>query len=94
MIHSHDPVERVNEKHSDDLLAIGRALAGHPDATSARAEGVDNRGIDLVLSTPTGPVEARVDFSEPVSDLRWMRAAFKDLARRAEAEGGRGSDTI
>ena len=88
----HDPVQRVNDKHGDELLAVARSLGGHPEATSARAEGIDRDGIDLVLATPHGPVEARVGFSQPVSDPKWMRAAFRDLTRRAHvalaAEGG------
>lgn len=81
----HDPVQRVNDKHADELLGLARSLGGHPEATSARAERIDRYGIDLVLSTPGGPVEARVAFTEPVSDPKWMRAAFRDLTRRAHA---------
>ena len=81
----HDPVQRVNEKHAAELLDVARTLGGRPDATSARAEQVDRFGIDLVLMTPAGPAEARVDFAEPVSDTKWMRAAFRDLTRRAGA---------
>jgi len=86
MTHSeHDPVQRVNDSHGEALLVMARSLGGHPEATSARAERIDRNGIDLVLATPNGPVEARVDFSEPVLDPRFMRTAFKDLAARAEA---------
>ncbi len=79
----HDPVQRVNDKHGDELLAVARSLGGHPEATSARAESIDGDGIDVVLTTPTGSVEARLSFLEPVLDPRRMRAAFKDLTRRA-----------
>jgi len=81
----HDPVQRVNEKHGEELLAVARSLGGHPEATSARAERIDSDGIDLVLGTPSGAVETRVRFLEPVSDPRRMRRAFKDLTRRAQA---------
>lgn len=81
----HDPVQRVNDKHAEELLAMARSLGGHPEATSARAERVDRFGIDLMVSTPGGPVETRIDFAEPVSDPKWMRAAFRDLTRRAQA---------
>jgi len=88
---SHDPVERVNAKHADELLIVARSLCGHPEATSARAERIDGGGIDLVVTTPAGSVPSRIDFNEPVSDPRWMRAAFKDLAQRARAAEDGGS---
>jgi len=81
----HDPVQRVNDKHGGDLLAVARSFGRHPEATSARALRIDGDGIDLLLATPQGPVEARVCFAEPVSDPKRMRAAFRDLTRRAQA---------
>lgn len=81
----HDPVQRVNDKHREELLVVARTLGGHPEATAARAERIDNRGIDLVLVTPGGPIEIRINFTEPVTDPKWMRAAFRDLTRRAQA---------
>lgn len=86
MIHQrHDPVQRVNEKHGDELLTVARTLASHPEATSARAVRVDADGIDLAVSTPEGLVEAHVDFLTPVSDPKRFRAAFRELTRRAQA---------
>ena len=81
----HDPVQAVNEKHAEELLVMARVLGGHPEATSARAERIDRDGIDLVLTTPNGPVDARIDFAEPASDLKSIRAAFRELAKRARA---------
>jgi hypothetical protein len=83
----HDPVQRLNDHHADDLLVLARAFGGHPDAISARAERVDREGADLVLDTPRGPATTRVAFTEPVADdsRRGLRAAFADLARRARA---------
>jgi hypothetical protein len=76
---AHDPGERLNEHHPDDLLAIVRAFGGHPDATSARAERIDREGIDLTIRTPQGPATARVAFVEPSG----IRMAFRTLARAA-----------
>lgn len=70
----HDPVQRVTDKHADELLDVARTLGGHAEATSARAAQIDRYGIDLVLTTPTGPAQTRVDFAQPVSDPKWMRA--------------------
>jgi len=87
-------VQRVNEKHAEELLGIARLLGGHPEATAARAGRIDRDGVDLVLTTPGGPVELRIEFTEPVSDPKWMRAAFRELTRRAQATaaGGHESD--
>lgn len=82
---NHDPVQRVNDKHAEELLDVARSLGGHPEANAARAERIDRNGIDLLLTTPSGPVESRIDFSEPVTDPKRMRAAFRDLTRRARA---------
>ena len=90
----HDPVQRINDKHGEELLGVARSLGGRPDATSARAARIDPSGIDLEIITPGGPAVVRVDFTEPVSDPRWMRAAFRDLTRKAEtALAGDGTES-
>jgi hypothetical protein len=83
----HDPVERLNAHHADDLLATARAFSGCPDATAARAERVDRSGIDLELDTPRGRTKARVEFTELVTDVERaaLRRAFSVLARQARA---------
>lgn len=83
----HDPLRHLNDDHAGDLLVIARAFGGHPDVTSARAEGLDGAGVDLVLDTPHGQARARVDFAEPVADMRppGLRAAFAELAHNARA---------
>lgn len=91
----HDPVERLNDHHADDLLVIAQALGGHPDAVSARAERVDPNGIDLVLETPRGRATTRVPFAEPVDradDMGAVRVAFVRLARRARGAFAAGAD--
>jgi hypothetical protein len=90
----HDPVQHVNDDHAGDLLVAARALGGHPDAISARAERIDDAGIDLTVDTPRGPTNARLDFAETVTegDSRAMRAAFVDLVRRARSVLGAASD--
>jgi Protein of unknown function (DUF2470) len=91
----HDPVRVLNEQHAEDLLAVGRVLGRHPDATFVRAERIDGDGIDLALDTPEGTAETRVAFSEPVgvTDRRGLRAAFVALAARARAELAGGSNS-
>ena len=81
----HDPVQRLNEHHAEDLLAVARALGNHPDATSARAEHIGTTGVDLVIDTPHGRSRTHVDFVEPATSDRELRLAFRALAAVARA---------
>lgn len=81
-----DPLQHMNDDHSDDLLVAARAFAGHPDATGARAASVDRYGIDLVVETTSGPTAARVEFADPMPEADYpdgVRVAFVRLVRRA-----------
>jgi hypothetical protein len=83
----HDPRQRLNDHHTDHLLAVARAFGGHPDATSARVERVDRDGLDLTIQTPSGAATARVSFEQPATDdgPAGIRRAFRTLARQARA---------
>ena len=87
---AHDPRERLNEHHADDLLATARAFGGHPDAIYARAERVDRDGIDLAIRTPHGRETAHVAFAEPAAGIRM---AFRTLARAARTALATDADT-
>lgn len=82
-----DPLQKMNDDHSAELVVVARAFA-HPDATAARAERVDRDGLDLVVDTPRGSMAARVDFPEPISEVTYpdgVRVAFVRLVRRARS---------
>jgi hypothetical protein len=82
----HDPVQRLNDHHADDLLAVAQAFACHPTATSARAMRVDARGIDLEIDHREGTTIAHVAFPEPADGTpRSVRGAFHRLAAEARA---------
>jgi putative heme iron utilization protein len=76
-------VRHLNADHADALLAMARALAGHPDATAARCVRADRYGLDLEVATPGGAALARVAFATPVTAADGLRAATVELARRA-----------
>jgi heme iron utilization protein len=78
-------VAHLNEDHADALLEMARALAGHPDATSATCTGADRYGLDLTVATPRGVAPARVGFAEPCRAPGDLRGATVELARRARA---------
>jgi hypothetical protein len=83
----HDPAQRLNDDHTDDLVLLARTLAGHPDATAARAERVDRHGIELTVDMPGAVATVRVAFREPVTDdtPSAVRVAFRRLVRQARA---------
>ena len=87
---AHDPVQRLNEHHADDLLALARTLGGHPDAASARAEHVGPTGVDLVVDSPHGRSTTHIDFVEPAAGNSELRLAFRALAAVARATTARG----
>lgn len=79
-------ISHLNEDHADALLDMGRVLAGHSDATSARCLRADRYGLDLGLETPRGHTESRVSFSQPATAADGLRAATIDLTKRARGE--------
>jgi hypothetical protein len=84
----HNPVERLNEHHAAEVLAVARAF-GFPDATGAHAVEVDDDGIVIAVDTPSGPVEVRVRFAEAMPDAdssQPLRMRFRELARRAHGD--------
>jgi putative heme iron utilization protein len=80
-----DAVAHLNHDHADALLAMARALGGHPDATSATCAAADRYGLDLVVDTPRGRAPARVGFATPVTAREGLRGATVALTRRARA---------
>jgi putative heme iron utilization protein len=80
-----DAVVHLNDDHADALLAMARALGGHPDATAARCSAADRYGLDLVVDTPRGRAPVRVGFAAPVGDRAGLRGATVELTRRARA---------
>lgn len=76
-------VRHLNEDHSDALLEMACALAGHTDALAATCLRADRYGLDLDVKTPRGRALTRVGFAEPVTAVDGLRAATVELARRA-----------
>ena len=76
-------VAHLNADHSDALLDMARAVAGHTDATAASCLRADRYGLDLDVATPRGRASARVGFARPATASDGLRAATVELARRA-----------
>jgi putative heme iron utilization protein len=91
-----DPVSRgaeraiahLNDDHADALLEMAQALGGHPDARAARCLDADRTGLDLLVETPTGDTEVRVEYDESIEEPAGLRKATVKLAQKARAELG------
>ncbi len=85
-------IKHLNEDHADALLIMAQALAGYPDAESARCTAADRYGLDLMVGTPRGSAPARVGFAEPVTEAAGLRAATVELTQRARATAAAATD--
>jgi putative heme iron utilization protein len=81
-------VNHLNEDHDDALLEMAQALGGCPEATAARCLGADRTGLDLLVQTPNGECEVRVDYEEPIDEPAALRKVTVRLAQKARAELG------
>ncbi|HEX5928500.1 MAG TPA: DUF2470 domain-containing protein [Solirubrobacterales bacterium] len=81
-------INHLNEDHDDALLEMAQALGGRPEATAARCVDADRTGLDLVVQTPNGEAEVRVDYEEPIEGPEGLRKATVRLAQKARAELG------
>jgi heme iron utilization protein len=81
--HAARAVAHLNEDHADALLAMVRALGGHPDATAATCMAADRLGLDLEAATPRGRAITRVGFAAPIDEPGGLRAATVELTRRS-----------
>lgn len=81
-------IDHLNDDHDDALLAMARSLGGQTEATAARCLDADRTGIDLLVQTPSGEAEVRVDYDEPIEGPEGLRKATVKLAQKARAELG------
>lgn len=81
-------VDHLNDDHADALLEMAQALGDTPEATAARCLDADRTGLDLVVATPTGERQVRVDYEEPIEQPAGLRKATVKLAQKARAELG------
>jgi heme iron utilization protein len=79
-------IEHLNDDHDDALLDMARAIGGCPEATAARCVDADRTGLDLIADTPSGEVEVRVAYDEPIDGPEGLRKATVKLAHQARAE--------
>jgi len=80
-------LDHLNDDHADSLLLVARAQGGHPEATGARAVGVDRLGLDLVVDDATA-APVRVAFGAPAEDTTRVREEAVALVAEAKAITG------
>jgi putative heme iron utilization protein len=81
-------IEHLNDDHADALLEMAQALGGQPEASAARCVDADRTGLDLIAATPSGEVEVRVEYDEPIEGPAGLRKATVKLAQKARADLG------
>ncbi|MFC5945559.1 DUF2470 domain-containing protein [Micromonospora harpali] len=63
----------MNADHADDSLLICRTLGGCPDATRARATGLDADGMDFAVAVAGIEVPVRIPFARRISERAEIR---------------------
>ncbi|MDG4819983.1 DUF2470 domain-containing protein [Micromonospora sp. WMMD956] len=79
----------MNADHADDSLLICRTLGGCPDATRARATGLDADGIDFAVAVDGIEVPVRIPFARRISERAEIRREVVRMHEQAcDALGG------
>ncbi|MHC5212769.1 MAG: HugZ family pyridoxamine 5'-phosphate oxidase [Planctomycetota bacterium] len=76
-------VEHMNADHAEAVLGYARFHGRRPDATAARLLGLDARGLDLHIDTPTGGEPLRVPFREPLQAVAQAKDVLIRMAQEA-----------
>ena len=82
-----DVINHMNKDHAEANLTYVRALAGMPDATSARIIDFDQFRVSLSAETPDGSSNVQVEFLEPLEKSEDIRPALIKLLKYARACG-------
>lgn len=88
-----DVIERINVDFSDAVLMVGRAFAGHPDASEVQIVRIDADGLDVQIDAPDGTHTARIDFAERLEVPDHLTTALIDLLGRAQELAGDDAET-
>ncbi|MFC8845976.1 MULTISPECIES: DUF2470 domain-containing protein [unclassified Micromonospora] len=63
----------MNADHAEDALLICRTLGGCPDATRARATGLDADGMDFAVGVDDIEVPVRIPFARRLTERAEIR---------------------
>ena len=82
-----DVINHMNKDHAEANLIYVRALAGMPDATSARIIDFDQFRVSLSAETLNGSSNVQVQFLEPLEKSEDIRPALIKLLKHARTCG-------
>ena len=80
-----DVINHMNKDHAEANLTYVRALAGMPDATSARIIDFNQFYVSLSARTSNGSSQIQVSFLEPLEKSEDIRPALIKLLNYAKA---------
>ncbi|MDF3057057.1 MAG: HutZ protein [Rariglobus sp.] len=75
----------MNEDHADSVLAYARHFGGRLSATAATLAGIDQNGMDLVVTEPSGEASLRIPFDPPLTGASDAHHVLIDMSREATA---------
>ncbi len=76
-------IAHMNEDHADALVLYARAFGAVIDATEAVMLGIDTKGMNLKVRTPSGSENIRIALPEPLSSGADARRVLVDMVNRA-----------
>tara|TARA_B100000686_G_C16708659_1_gene927787 strand:+ start:432 stop:737 length:306 start_codon:yes stop_codon:yes gene_type:complete len=82
----HEVLNHMNCDHADANLTYVRALAGLPEATSARITDLDQFGISLLAETSNGWSKIQLPFLKPLKKCDDIRSALIKLLQHARSK--------
>lgn len=77
-------IAHMNEDHADSVLDYARQFAGRTTALAARLTGIDQTGLDLAVTEPTGEHAVRLAFEKPLTSPADAHLVLVDMARAAK----------
>lgn len=83
----------INEHYEDSMVFVARVLGGRQGATGARVTAVDPRGVDYVVTDPTGDHHDRIPFAHEAGDANELTTELFALVTRARALSGEDGTT-
>lgn len=75
----------MNEDHADSVLAYARHFGGRLSATAANLIGIDQDGMDLVITEPSGETPLRIQFKTTMADATDAHHTLVAMSKEATA---------
>ncbi len=83
-------VAHLSSDQGTSLLILCRAFGDQPDATAATLSGIDQNGMDLLVTTAHGRESVRISFGQSVTTPEEVRKELSAMIRGARFKLGMG----